>query len=336
MANQESPLLVPNLSGVTKVVVGDSGSDAITCVLLKDATLECFGSNHFGLLGTGMTDNMDHPTPTKVLSDVVDVSISRAEGKTICAVKKDGSLLCWGDNGSGQLGIGKNDGDMHPTPTAVPGLSDIKAVSLGANATCAVKGDGSVWCFGSDVNGELAIDPNTLADCHVGGDPSGEVFKCQPTPKQVVGVTGAAKVAMGQQTGHILKADGTVVSWGENGYGALGNGKEQDGPQGPTEIPGFTATTIAAWGLTYDTACAIGKDGAVYCWGTNYLAALAEDPKDFDHETSPKKVMGLPGSAIAIDQNGAAGAIMQDGTLWHWGSDGNVGVPDVAKFDGLN
>ncbi len=212
----------------------------------------------------------------------------------------------------------------------------MKRVSLGESATCAVKSDGTVWCFGSDVNGECGIDPNTLPDCYVDGDPMNMPFKCILNPTQVPGVSGATKVAMGVQTGHALTASGSVMSWGENGYGALGNGMEQAGPQPATAAQGLDATDLAAWGLTYDTACAIAKDGSVLCWGNNYLAALGEDPQSVDHEDAPKKVAGLPAAAVAIDQNGAAGAILTDGSLWHWGSDGSIGVPDPAKEDGLN
>jgi alpha-tubulin suppressor-like RCC1 family protein len=248
----------------------------------------------------------------------------------------DGTVWCWGSNVAGQVGNGKETSAAVTSPTQVAGLTNMKAVSVGDAAACAVKGDGTVWCWGSDVNGELGVAPGSLADCHLDGDTNNPPFKCNPTAAQVPGVTGAASVAMCAQTGHALKSDGTVVGWGENGYGALGNGMVLDGPQPPTSISGFKASAIAAWGLTYDSICAIGSDGGVYCWGDNYLAALGEDPKSVDHEDAPTKVMGMPGSVVAIDQNGAAGAIMQDGTLWQWGLEDGVGVPTPSKIDGLN
>ncbi len=333
MTDQDKPVLVPGLSGVKQIAVGDSGNGSVTCAIMKDASLQCFGANYAGQLGTGATDMMDHPTPVKVMTDVVQVAIARYGGETLCAVKTDGTLWCWGDNRDSQLGTGKNDAVMHPKPQQIPGMSGVKQVAVGQGAVCAVKGDGTVWCWGSDINGECGVAPASLPDCHQGGDPNGMPFKCVLSPKQVAGVAAAQKVVMGYRTAHVLKTDGSVVGWGENGSGDIGVGNDNDGPMAPTALPGLTASDLASAGNPGgDSTCALGKDGSVSCWGSNSpYAQLGENPIDIDHENAPKKVT-LPGPAITIDQNITGAAILMNGQLWGWGNNNNgqLGLGDGA------
>src|SRR5262249_21229075 len=79
--------------------------------------------------------------------------ISAGESHT-CAVRTDGTAWCWGDNRYGQLGDGTR-GDasfnrLHPVQVKQGNgfLTDVKNVGAGAGHTCAVKNDGTVWCWG--------------------------------------------------------------------------------------------------------------------------------------------------------------------------------------------
>ena len=73
-----------------------------------------------------------------------------------CAIKTDGSLWCWGDNGKGQLGLGEGTSVNHPVPTQVidPAGSWYK-VAAGAGHTCGVQTAGSLWCWGDNSKGQL-------------------------------------------------------------------------------------------------------------------------------------------------------------------------------------
>jgi hypothetical protein len=314
--NQASPVKVAGLSGLKQI----SSGGYVTCFIGADDALSCFGANDEGQLGGGSADGDDHPMPAQVMTDVAQVQIGRNVGQTVCAVKKDGTLWCWGANGAGQLGSGMNDSDPHPTPAQVPGVSNVKQVSVFDTTVCALEGDGSVWCWGSGVNGKLGVDESTLPMCTTS---DGSPFGCLTSPAKLPGAPAAKKVVVGGRTTHVIAADGSVWGCGENGSGDLGLGNDTAGFMTGT-VPGFTAVDLGSWGLgNGDGTCAIKADGTVWCWGSDYADEIAEDFMTVDHESSPKQVQGLPGAASAIDVNGVACVVMKaDGSLWCWGDNG--------------
>jgi len=72
----------------------------------------------------------------------------------VCVLAGDGSLWCWGDNKYGQLGDGTTASRTAPVQVTALG-SDVVQVSAGEAYTCAVKRDGSAWCWGSNGAGQL-------------------------------------------------------------------------------------------------------------------------------------------------------------------------------------
>jgi alpha-tubulin suppressor-like RCC1 family protein len=81
-------------------------------------------------------------------------------GNHNCAIKTGHTVWCWGDNGNGQLGDGTTTGN--PVPVQVSGhATDWAAVSDGLGHTCAVKTDGTVWCWGWNIDGQLGDGTTT-------------------------------------------------------------------------------------------------------------------------------------------------------------------------------
>src|SRR5262249_27752128 len=71
--------------------------------------------------------------------------------ESMCALRQSGEVYCWGSNGAGLLGDGP-DAAAEPLalqPVPVAALSNVVQIAVGAQEACAVRGDGSVVCWGS-------------------------------------------------------------------------------------------------------------------------------------------------------------------------------------------
>lgn len=151
------------VTSLTKVVGALDLGRSHTCVLLSDNEVQCFGSNAVGQLGDGKTSypyvydafnsfeigsSLLPVTPIGMNQDVTHLSVGAAYS---CAVQNEG-VACWGSNTFGELGDGSAIGahTNRNTPAPVIGLHDVISLCAGAGA-CALKKDGSVWCWGSPV-----------------------------------------------------------------------------------------------------------------------------------------------------------------------------------------
>ena len=201
------PLPVQAL-GLANVVAVSAGQNA-TVALKSDGTVWTWGSNFYGALGEGIVRNADGqrfiPAQVAGLTGMVAVSV----GNHAVAVKNDGTVWAWGDNGYGQLGDGTTT--FRATPVQVSGLNGVVAAYAGrasSRNTIAIKADGTVWAWGSNDAGQL-------------GD---GIFSPSNYPVQVAGLFGVGSVDFGRDHGIAAKSDGTFWTWGANNSGQLGDG----------------------------------------------------------------------------------------------------------------
>jgi alpha-tubulin suppressor-like RCC1 family protein len=120
-----------------------------------------------------------------------------------CALRSSGTVVCWGENGSGQLGIGSNVDQL--TPVVVPGLSDVVSVVAGWEHTCALLSNGRVRCWGGNSQGQV-------------GDGSGSD---QSSPTPVLDDTDAeldraTSIETSRYTTCVLRTSGQLACWGAN------------------------------------------------------------------------------------------------------------------------
>lgn len=128
----------------------------------------------------------------------------------VCAVV-DGQARCWGRNDQGELGV-PPDKDTRTKPTLVKNASGLAKLASAEARTCALGGDGSVRCWGSNQEGELGRGVKSVTE----------------TPGPVEGLDNvAAEVAVG--AGHVCARtkDGTLYCWGNNREGQLGDGTNE-------------------------------------------------------------------------------------------------------------
>lgn len=203
-----TPTTVVGVSGATAVAVGPSFS----CAVLAGRTVRCWGAGGDGQLGHGVTI-AESTTSVAVtgLTDAVALSASPPSALTsgdhgICALRATGTVVCWGDNGSGVNGDGTTTDRNRPV--AVAGLSGVTSVARGSDHACAVLSSGGVRCWGSNASGQLGNGTS----------------QSSLTPVAVQGITNATAVTAGLGFSCALLTGGTVKCWGADDSGQLGNG----------------------------------------------------------------------------------------------------------------
>jgi len=185
-------------------------------------------------------------------------------------------------------------------------LFPVWTFSTGGYHSCALKSDGTVWCWGWNNRGQLG--DGTTTDRY--------------TPVQVVNLTNVVSIAAGAYHTCALKSDGTVWCWGYNEDGELGDGTTTN-RHTPVQVSGLTSVVSIAAGDYH--SCALKSDGTVWCWGYNYCGELGDGTTT--KRLTPVQVSGLT-SVVSIAAGGYhTCALKSDGTVWCWGNneDGELG-----------
>lgn len=253
------------------------------CALLSDQTVRCWGANADGQLGSESLASSGKPLPVAGLDKVTQITVAgRDRTGTSCARREDGTVMCWGGNRHGELGLSADlpvvDANPHPTPSAVGGLAPVHRVDLGGSFACAVErpeadtgvdaGGGKMYCWGW--NNALQLGRGELPQKHgVAGETALE-FR---------------RTLMGGGTlrnGFAIRDNGELLSWGgslltsNNGVtstelDALGRTSPFDADGRPLPIPGLSDVRRISAGDTF--ACAASA-GSAYCWGRSEVGAL--------------------------------------------------------------
>lgn len=314
----------------SRQVLRISGAGAATCALRADGTVTCWGEP-FGVWpqeiagvegaveisvggfsacarrGDGGVDcwAIGHqeghapPAPVPGLGDAAQISVGAGHA---CAVRRDGSAVCWGSNFDGALGDGTLDDS--DAPVAVIGLHGVTQISAGEFSTCARVG-GSVRCWGRALSGQLG-DGEAAPDCSYGET-------CRTTPVAVVGLDQAVEISAGLNGACARRGDGSVVAWGWNIVGEVGDGSEDDRDE-PTPVPGMAPVTRVYAG--YLRNCAIRTDSTLACWGEGVGAV---DP--VNGSLTP---VTMPGLRDVVDVTGGwyhLCALDSGGQVSCWGED---------------
>lgn len=224
------------------------------------------------------------PKGRPILNQFLGYGVS-AGWRFSCALIR-GAVKCWGNNRGNQLGGGDGIGLSSVKPVAVKGLeSGVSMITSGHFHSCALKGDGSVWCWGLRSRfGFLGIaDPES-------SDLTKPVqVKGFPPDGRVVDVKAGlwhtcVLIDYEEQTAMPQKH---MMCWGVNGWGQIGNGTTSEAVKTPVFVKSPDGKGVLEWVQkiapgVYHT-CAVDTQ-RVYCWGSNGNYALYRGAKEF-----PKK-----------------------------------------------
>ncbi len=311
------PVPVSGLSGVRSVAAGGSYGLA----LMEDGTVMTWGNTGAGQLGDGAITQTDVPVAVKGLSGVT--AIAAGESHSL-ALLSNGTVMAWGYNNYGQLGNGGTTGPeiceseipCSRTPIVVKGLSGVEAIAAGSNYSLALLSDGTVMSWGEDTWGQLG-DGSTK-----GSETCAEALPCSTTPVAVSGLSEVTAIAAGGDSLALLR-NGTVMDWGYNGAGQLGNGSTT-GPQTcdgsacsttPVPVSGLSGVTDIAGGWIHSLA--LLSNGTVMAWGNNEHGHLGNGTTS--NSDVPVPVSGLSGvTAIAAGEYHSL-ALLSNGKVMAWG-----------------
>ena len=257
-------------SGVVEIAAGDDYS----CARKSNGEVWCWGANWDGQLGEGTLPtaaitNIKGPVQTDFPSFTTAIRVASG-GSHTCATTVDGLLWCWGSNENAQLGI-PDGSTLSPLPTNVQVLgNDVVDVGAGRASTCAIRADGSLWCWGSNECGQLGL---------------GTVGAVAVDPQPAVGLPAAVRqVALGARHACAVLVDGTVWCWGNNFGGQLGTGSVATASLGepiPQQVVGLGHSASSITAGTEHT-CILDDAGEVHCWGSDAMGQLGDGPNGAD------------------------------------------------------
>jgi alpha-tubulin suppressor-like RCC1 family protein len=233
-------------------------------------------------------------------------------------------LYGWGDNDSGQVGVGSVGGGSEtgialPTTVDAPAGVSFSSVAAGGSFTVGLTTSGQVYSWGSNGVGQLGDGSTTGATT--------------PVPVDLPSGTFTA-VAAGSGHSLALTSDGAVFAWGANLFGQLGDGttRATETPVAVASPAGVTFTAVAAGG---DHSLALSSTGTVYAWGANAYGQLGDgSTASVDAPVEVATPAGVTFTAIAAG-TGHSLALASDGQVYAWGFGASGQLGDGAKLDSL-
>jgi alpha-tubulin suppressor-like RCC1 family protein len=316
---------VLNICKAQKVLGGKwPGQNWVASFMTGGASASTF--RHFLLLPNGTLEIFapgETPQPFPGIDHVVAISAGTFH---ILALKSDGTIWAWGSNDDRQLGNAALAKSLKRSdvPVQVTGITNAIAISAKGANSYALLADSTVWAWG---NGNVGMtgDGGKMSDKYTSSNWSG-----RSVPVKVQSIHNAIAIS-GPMA---LLADGTIMTWGDGGFGRLGNGSTESTVV-PVKVTGINNAVAIAY--RENGALALLADGTVWAWGKNYKGQLGNGAKNIDQNDGsnvPVQVKNIT-NAVAISAHNVCMALLKDGTVrvWGWGAVGGMGQGRPGSMD---
>jgi alpha-tubulin suppressor-like RCC1 family protein len=266
-----------------------STNGAHTCAVSRTGELKCWGLNESGQLGRGDTlirgdqpNEMGNQLAAITLgNNGIPVIEASAGSRHTCALIQDGRVKCWGNNNSGQLGLGdirSRGGLQREMGSALPYVDlgpNARAVHLisGREHNCALLANNTVKCWGSNASGQLGI--GNMNNIGVAANQMGVNLAAVP-----LGTMRITKLVGGLDFNCVLFENGSIQCWGNNQMGQLALGDKNPRGVAPGEINSSSMAKLGDGQIFNDLACggnhccARSIQNTLKCWGANSQGQL--------------------------------------------------------------
>ena len=325
----------PPYRGAYRKVVGSTGM-VFTCALGTGRLGGCWGDN-FGYVGrAAFAQTLSNGKLVNELAwlPLTDIAAGGFHG---CGIDSLGEAWCWGWNNRGQLGSGTPKDAPRAKPRLVVGGLRLTAITGGHDHTCAIDVAGDVWCWGSNEAGQLGDGT---------GGASGR-YSIGPVRARLRTGT-AVSIAAGSFHTCALTTAGAVECWGLDDVGQAGTQANVQCPSSRPWVPGTVSCTLApeevetdpvhfhnrdvtAISARGDYACAVVKDGRVFCWGEeadlNGWTSILPQPYQ-------RGIFGRTYRDVAVGGHHAC-ALLDTGAAHCWGRNnvGQLGRGTMTRFE---
>ena len=290
-------------------VVGLANASTVSHVLTSEGTLYSFGSNGSGRLGIGTTSTKYFPIMLHSVAQIQSVGFgSGPQGAQGAAVGAGGVGYEWG--------LLKTNLRVDEPRNSID-LTGANRVIVSAGLCMFSRPDGSLRAYGQSGDGQGGFGSKGVSNNPTVIALGGSVLDFALTTGMAVGYTAV-------RHGMAVRADGALLTWGNNTYGQLGDGTTTERLL-PTVSTSLTDVTQVSAGVGHSLV--LKGDGTVWAFGRNHKGQLGNGT--ITDSLAPIQVPGLTGVVHVSASGSSSFVVKSDGTVWAWGFDfwPRLGIP---------